>query len=48
MDLNGELLKQVMQKGQDFASDIPQVRVGIIGRAMRLIGNHMHFRAIQE
>ena len=29
-------------------SGVPQVRVGDVGRAMRLIGNHMHFRAIQE
>ena len=29
-------------------SGMPQVRVGVVGRAMRLIGNHTHFRAIQE
>ena len=29
-------------------SGVPQVRVGVVGRAMRLIGNHTHFRAIQE
>ena len=29
-------------------SGVPQVRVGVIGRAMRLIGNHTHFRVIQE
>ena len=29
-------------------SGVPQVRVGVIGRAMRLIGNHTHFRAILE
>ena len=29
-------------------SGVPQVRVGVVGRAMQLIGNHMHFRAIQE
>ena len=27
---------------------MPQVRVGIVGRAMRLVGNHMHFHVIQE
>ena len=27
---------------------MPQVRVGVIGRAMRLIGNHTHFRVTQE
>ena len=29
-------------------SGVPQVRVGVVGRAMRLIGNHTHFYAIQE
>ena len=29
-------------------SGVPQIRVGVVGRAMRLIGNHMCFRAIQE
>ena len=29
-------------------SGVPQVRVGIVGRAMRLVGYHTHFRAIQE
>ena len=29
-------------------SGMPQVRVGDVGRAMRLIGNHTHFCAIQE
>ena len=29
-------------------SGVPQVRVGVVGRAIRLIGNHTHFRAIQE
>ena len=27
---------------------VPQVRVGIIGRAMRLVGNHTYLCAIQE
>ena len=27
---------------------MPQVRVGIVGRAMRLVGNHTHFHVIQE
>ena len=27
---------------------VPQVRVGVVGRAMQLVGNHTHFRAIQE
>ena len=25
-----------------------QVRVGVVGHAMQLIGNHTHFRVIQE
>ena len=29
-------------------SGVHQVRVGIVGRAMRLIGNHTHFCPIQE
>ena len=29
-------------------SSVPQVNVGIIGRAMQLIGNHTHFRAIRQ
>ena len=29
-------------------SSVPQVRVGIVGRAMRLVSNHTHFHAIQE
>ena len=29
-------------------SGVPQVRVGVVGRAMRLVGNHTHFHAIQE
>ena len=27
-------------------SSVPQVRVGIVGHAMRLVGNHTHFHAI--
>ena len=27
---------------------MPQVRVGVVGHAMQLMGNHTHFRAIQE
>ena len=27
---------------------VPQVRVGIVGRGMQLVGNHTHFCAIQE
>ena len=26
----------------------PQVRVGVVGRAIQLVGNHTHFCAIQE
>ena len=26
---------------------MPQVRVDVVGRAMQLVGNHMHFRAIR-
>ena len=29
-------------------SGVPQVRVGVVGRAMQLVGNHTHFCAIQE
>ena len=29
-------------------SGVAKVRVGIVGRAMRLIGNHAHFRTILE
>ena len=29
-------------------SSVPQVRVGVVGRAMQLVGNHTHFHAIQE
>ena len=29
-------------------SGVPQARVSIVGLAMRLIGNHTHFCAIQE
>ena len=29
-------------------SGAPQIRVGVVGRAMRLVGNHTRFRAIQE
>ena len=42
-------------KGTRFAampqigmSGVPQVRVGVIGCAMQLVGNHIHFHAIQE
>ena len=27
-------------------SGVPQVRVGVVGRAMQLIGNHTHFHTI--
>ena len=26
---------------------MPQVRMGVVGYAMQLVGNHMHFHAIQ-
>ena len=29
-------------------SGVPQVKVSIIVRVMQLVGNHTHFRAIQE
>ena len=44
-DAEGIRFATVPQIGK---SGVPQVRVGIVGRAMRLIGNHTHFRAIQE
>ena len=45
-NLNAPLLKQAMGKEQDLQlwigmSGVPQVRVGIIGRAMRFVGNHI-------
>ena len=47
-----EVLKQAMWKQQDLHSDwvicMSQVRVSVVGHAMRLVGNHMHFRAIQQ
>ena len=53
--LNTELLTETNDaEGTRFAimpqigmSSVPQVRVGVIGHAMRLIGNHTHFGAIQ-
>ena len=27
---------------------MPQVRVGVIGRTMQLVGNHTHFHEIRE
>ena len=57
MDLNSErgTAKTSDVEGTRFAimpqigmGGVPQVRVGVVGRAMRLIGNHTHFRAIQE
>ena len=27
---------------------VAQIRVGVVGHAMQLVGNHMHFHAIQE
>ena len=42
-------------KGTKFATvtqigmiGMPEVRVGVIGCAMRLVGNHTNFHAIQE
>ena len=50
--LSAELLKQAMWKNK-FATvpqigmiGVPQVRVGIVGCAKQLVGNHTHFRAI--
>ena len=39
-DVEGTRFATVPQIG---ISGVPQVRVGIVGRAMRLIGNHTHF-----
>ena len=44
-DTEGIRFATVPQIGK---SGVPQVRVGVVGRAMRLIGNHTHFRAIKE
>ena len=41
----GTKFATVPQKGM---SGVPQVRVDVVSRAMQLIGNHIHFRAIQE
>ena len=44
-DAEGTRFATVPQIGM---SSMPQVRVGVVCRAMRLIGNHMHFHVIQE
>ena len=44
-DAEGTRFATVPQIGM---SGVAQVRVGVVGHAMRLIGNHMHFCAIQE
>ena len=52
--LNALLLKQVMWNEQDFRSCLrlkqaaPPVRVGIVGHAIQLVGNHTYYRAIRE
>ena len=43
-DAEGTRFASVPQIGM---SGMPQVRVDVVGRAMRLIGNHTHFHAIQ-
>ena len=55
MDSERETAKTSNVEGTKFAtvpqtgmSSVPQVRVGVVGRAMQLVGNHTHFRAIQE
>ena len=52
-DVEGIRFATVTQNGKSGVpqigkSGVPQIRVGMVGRAMRLIGNHTHFRAIQE
>ena len=44
-DVEGTKFATVPQIGM---SSVPQVREGVVGRAMLLVGNHTHFRAIQE
>ena len=44
-DAEGTRFATVPQIGM---SGVPQVRVGVVGCAMQLVGNHTHFRAIQE
>ena len=53
--LNAPLLKSSNAEGTKFVtvpqigrSGLPQIRVGVVGHAMQLIGNHIHFHAIQE
>ena len=48
-DLNVLLQKKTFRKAGVpliVMSGMPQVRVGVIGWAMQLIGNHTHFYAI--
>ena len=50
--LNASLQNQAIQKADvpliKKISGVPQVRVGVIGRAMQLVDNQTHFHAIQE
>ena len=55
MDSECEPVKTSDAEGTKFAtvpqtgiSGVPQVRVGVVGRAMQLVGNHTHFHAIQQ
>ena len=44
-DAEGTRFATVPQIG---ISGMPQVRVGVVGHAMQLVGNYTHFCAIQE
>ena len=44
-DAEGTRFVTVLQIG---ISGVPQVRVGVVSRAMQLVANHTHFCTIQE
>ena len=49
LTLNVLLQNQAIQKADmllNGVSGMPQVRVGVVGQAMQLVGNHTHFCAI--
>ena len=51
MNLNVPIRNQTIRKADVpliGMSGVPQVRVGVVGRTMQLVGNHIHFRAIRE
>ena len=49
--LNALLRNQAIQKADVpliGMNGMPQIRVGVVGQAMQLVGNHTHFHAILE